>query len=51
MTAFQLIFRSLRFYWRTHLGVFLGALIASAILTGSLLVGDSVRFSLEQIAR
>ena len=33
---------SLRFYRRSHLGVLLGSLLAAAVLTGSLLVGDSV---------
>lgn len=50
MTLAHYILRSLVFYRRTHLGVFLGALLAAAILTGSLAVGDSVRFSLRQIA-
>ena len=47
---FGLIFNSLRFYWRTHLGVLAGALLASAVLTGALLVGDSVKFSLRMFA-
>lgn len=42
--------RSLAYYWRTHLGIFLGTLLAAAILTGSLSVGDSVRGSLRQMA-
>ncbi|MCX6967130.1 MAG: FtsX-like permease family protein [Verrucomicrobia bacterium] len=50
MTLARYILRSLVFYRRTHLGVFLGALLAAAILTGSLSVGDSVRYSLRQIA-
>lgn len=45
-----LIFQSVRFYWRSHLGVLLGVVLASAILTGSLLVGDSVDGSLRQVA-
>ncbi len=45
-----LIFRSLRFYWRTHLGVLAGVAVTCAILTGALVVGDSVRFSLRQLA-
>jgi ABC-type lipoprotein release transport system permease subunit len=45
-----LILRSLRFYWRTHLGVLLGVAVAGAILTGALVVGDSVRASLRQAA-
>jgi putative ABC transport system permease protein len=45
-----LIFRSLRYYWRTHLGVLVGAILASVILTGALLVGDSVDQSLRSFA-
>ncbi len=46
-----LITRSLRFYWRTHLGVLLGAALGAMVLTGSLLVGDSVKATLVQQAR
>ena len=49
MTLFTLILRSLRFYWRTHLGVLAGVTVTGAILTGSLAVGDSVRFTLKQL--
>ena len=41
---------SLRHYWRTHTGVSCGVLLASAILTGALLVGDSVDYSLRETA-
>jgi ABC-type lipoprotein release transport system permease subunit len=47
---FPLVLRSLRFYWRAHLGVLTGALLASAVLTGALLVGDSVDYSLRTFA-
>ncbi|MDD5349398.1 MAG: hypothetical protein PHQ12_04225 [Chthoniobacteraceae bacterium] len=50
MTPFRYLLRSLVFYRRTHWGVALGALLAAAILTGSLGVGDSVRFSLRRLA-
>lgn len=40
----------LRFYWRAHLGVLLGTVLAAAVLTGSLLVGDSVDGSLRKMA-
>ena len=50
MSIRKLIFRSLQFYWRAHLGVLLGTILACAILTGALVVGDSVRFSLRQLA-
>ena len=45
-----LVGRSLRYFWRTHLGVFLGTVMASAVLTGALLVGDSVDYSLRAFA-
>ena len=50
MTTGTLIRRSLLFYWRTHLGVLAGVMLSSAILTGALVVGDSVRFTLGQLA-
>jgi len=50
MSIGKLIFRSLRFFWRAHLGVLLGTILACALLTGALVVGDSVRFSLKQMA-
>ncbi|MDW8309648.1 MAG: ABC transporter permease, partial [Verrucomicrobiales bacterium] len=50
MTIRTLIGRSLRFHWRTHLGVMLGAAIGSAALLGALVVGDSVRGTLRRIA-
>ncbi len=50
MTIGTLIRRSLLFYWRTHLGVLAGVMLASAILTGALVVGDSVRFTLGRLA-
>jgi ABC-type lipoprotein release transport system permease subunit len=46
----KLVFSSLRFYWRAHLGVLLGTVLAAAVLTGSLLVGDSVHGSLKKFA-
>ena len=42
--------RSLAHYRRTHLAVVAGVAVAVAVLTGSLLVGDSVRGSLRQLA-
>ena len=49
MTLWQLAKRSLMFFWRTNLGVFLAAMVATMILTGALLVGGSVRHSLHRI--
>jgi putative ABC transport system permease protein len=50
MTFWTLIRRSLRFHARAHLGVVLGAAIGSAALIGALVVGDSVRESLADMA-
>lgn len=49
MTIFKFIIQSIRFYWRQHLAVFLGTLISTAVLTGALIVGDSVRMSLNKL--
>ncbi len=42
--------RSLRYHWRAGLAVALGALAGSAVLTGALLVGTSMRGSLRAAA-
>jgi len=49
MSIFALIKQSLTFYWRKNVGLFLTAVVSAAILTGALLVGDSVRYSLRRI--
>ncbi|HEX9652807.1 MAG TPA: ABC transporter permease, partial [bacterium] len=41
--------RSLIYFWRINLAVLLGAAVATAVLTGALLVGDSVRGSLRDL--
>ena len=41
--------RSLSYFWRIQLAVLLGAALATAVLTGALLVGDSVRGSLRDL--
>src|SRR5712692_3296556 len=46
MRTRTLIQRSIAHYWRTNLAVILGVATAVAVLTGALLVGDSVRGSL-----
>src|SRR6267143_766696 len=50
MTLWTLVRRSLRFHARAHLGVVLGAVVGSAALVGALVVGDSVRGSLREMA-
>ncbi|MDQ3622657.1 MAG: hypothetical protein M3463_09240 [Verrucomicrobiota bacterium] len=50
MKAWNLVLRGARYYWRTHLGVILGAALGTMILTGALLVGDSVKATLTRQA-
>lgn len=51
MSIWRLAKQSLGFYWRTNLGVLLTVLVSTAILTGALLVGDSVRYSLKMMVK
>lgn len=48
MNRRRLLFAGLRHYWRTHLGTVAGMAVATATLVGAMIVGDSVRFSLQQ---
>ena len=41
--------RSLRFHWQVNLAVMLGIIVGTAVLTGALIVGDSVRYSLQRL--
>src|SRR5687768_17458173 len=50
MTTARLILRSATYHWRTNLAVILGVATAVAVLAGALVVGDSVRGSLRDIA-
>ena len=50
MTIFTIARRSAAYYWRTNLAIALGVAAAVAVLAGALLVGDSVRGSLREIA-
>ncbi len=49
MTPANFILASLRHYRRMHVAVGLGVAVATAVLTGALLVGDSVRGSLRDL--
>jgi putative ABC transport system permease protein len=49
MNLRKLLFRSLAYYRKTHLWVVLGTMVSTAVLVGALVIGDSVRFSLQQI--
>jgi len=50
VNSLALIRASLRFYRRTNLGVVLGAAVATSVLVGALVVGDSVRHTLRRMA-
>ena len=47
MSFWKLAKRSLVFYWRTNLGVLLAVMVSAVVLTGALVIGDSVRYSLK----
>ena len=49
MNLTRLIFRNLWFYRKPYLAVAVGVMISTAVLTGALIVGDSVRFSLQHL--
>lgn len=49
MSPFRLILASLAYHWRIHLAVALGVAAGAAVLTGALLVGDSMRGSLRDL--
>jgi len=51
MSFWRLAKRSLGFYWRTNLGVLLTVVASTAILTGALVIGDSVRHSLRMMVK
>ncbi|WP_437194286.1 FtsX-like permease family protein [Planctomicrobium sp. SH527] len=50
LTFGQLLWRNLCFYRRTNLAVICGVIAATAVISGALIVGDSVRSSLRQIS-
>jgi putative ABC transport system permease protein len=50
MQTTQLIKRSLAYYWQTNLVVVLGVAIAVSVLAGALLIGESVRGSLQDLS-
>ncbi|WP_298861944.1 FtsX-like permease family protein [uncultured Gimesia sp.] len=49
MNQTRFVITSLKHYWRTNLAVLLGVIAATAVITGALIVGDSVRASLQQM--
>lgn len=46
MSLWKIVIRSLAHFWRNNLALALSAAIATAVLTGALLIGDSMRMSL-----
>ncbi len=50
MNTFRFIKNSVLFYWRSLLGIVLGVAVASTVLTGALIVGDCVHYTLRSIA-
>src|SRR5262245_16158710 len=48
MTLLRLLWRNLLYHWRGNLAVLLGVAVGTAVLTGALLVGDSLRGSLKE---
>ena len=50
MTRRRFVLRALRHYWRTNLAVVAGIATAVAVLGGALIVGDSVRGTLRDLA-
>jgi putative ABC transport system permease protein len=50
LTKTSLALRSLRHYWRTNLAVIIGVAIAVSVLSGALVVGESVKASLRALA-
>jgi ABC-type antimicrobial peptide transport system permease subunit len=48
MTLGRLLLRNLLYHWRGNMAVLLGVAVGTAVLTGALLVGDSLRGSLRE---
>ncbi|MCR9118534.1 MAG: hypothetical protein NXI22_16480, partial [bacterium] len=49
MSYWRIVLRSFVFHWKINFAVALGVAAATAVLTGALLVGDSVRGSLRTL--
>jgi putative ABC transport system permease protein len=50
LSASKLVIRSAVYHWKVNLAVLLGVAAATSVLTGALLVGESVRGSLKDLA-
>jgi len=51
MTRFRLILRNLRYFKGVNLALIVGMMVATAVLTGAMMVGGSVQASLADLAR
>ncbi|MCK5820745.1 MAG: FtsX-like permease family protein [Bacteroidales bacterium] len=49
MSRIKLILKSFVYYWRKNLAVGIGVAVSTAILTGALVVGDSMQYSLQRL--
>ena len=49
MNIYKLIIRNLKYFKKEHLLLFFGLVLSTAILTSALIIGDSVKFSLNNI--
>jgi ABC-type antimicrobial peptide transport system permease subunit len=49
MSLLTLLLRNLKYYRKSWLSILAGTVISTAVLTGALVVGDSVRYSLDQL--
>jgi ABC-type antimicrobial peptide transport system permease subunit len=50
MSLYKLILKSVWFYRKLNLTIVLGIALSTAILVGALIIGDSVKYSLQQIS-
>src|SRR5664279_5842811 len=48
MTYFNLILKNLLYYWKRNLALAMGVAISTAVITGALMVGDSVKNNLNK---
>jgi putative ABC transport system permease protein len=48
MTYFNLIAKNLHYYWKRNLALAMGVAISTAVITGALMVGDSVKHNLSK---
>ncbi len=49
MSIWQYILKSVMHYWKQQLAILSGIMLGTAILTGALIVGDSVQYSLKSL--